>query len=373
MTCRILIVEDDDNMIESLKGAFSRLLGQSQVSSCGFANATETIAKILPDVAVLDIFEDQVEGDSIEAVDPPWDYLWNQHFCPVVFHSGHVIEKYQSITHPFVRYEFKNLGSQNRVANDIKEFMPAIEGLRTVRRELARLAGETLRHVSPLIWQSNKPATEQTDLILRVVRRRMAASLDYVAEHENQTQAWEQYIYPPIGGDLLTGDLIRVTDGSTNEPTAYRIILSPSCDLVLGRKSKTLEQVLVADCIPVSEFLAKAGINPQKLSESEHRKKLLTELSKDQVAGLTVLPMFPAVLPLMAANLKKLSLIRYTDIATKNGETKPFSRIASVDSPFRERLAWAYLQVAGRPGVPDVDREALADSIAQTIPSSTKA
>ena len=83
--------------------------------------------------------------------------------------------------------------------------------------------------------------------------------------------------------------------------------------------------------------------------------------------------MFPEVLPLMAANLKKLSLIRYADIATKKGEVKPFSRVASVDSPFRERLAWAYLQVAGRPGVPDVDREALADSISQTIPPPTKA
>ena len=371
MIYRILIVEDDAKMIESLHGAFGRLLGNVEVFSSGFADAAEKIAETLPDIVVLDVYEDQVEGHSVEAIEPTRRYIWDEHFCPVVYHSAHDFPEHLRQNHPFIRYESKMAGSQDRVAGHVKSFAQEIAGLRTVRRELTRRAGEALRHVSPLIWQTGRPANEQTDLFLRVVRRRMAAALDYTTEHQKQTQAWEQYIYPPISNDLLTGDLIRASGANANDLTAYRLILSPSCDLVRGR-GKTLEQILVADCVSVNDFLAKAGINAQKLDDRDHRKKLLSELSKDQVAGLTVLPKFPDVLPLMAANLKKLSLVSYSDIATKSGEAKPFLRIASVDSPFRERLAWAYLQVAGRPGVPDVDREALADSIAQTIPPVPK-
>lgn len=371
MIYRILIVEDDSKMIESLQGAFARLLGNVEVFASGFANAAEKIADTLPDIVVLDVYEDKVEGNAVEAIEPTRRYIWDEHFCPVVYHSAHDFPDHLRQVHPFIRYESKTPGSQERVAGHVKSFAEEIAGLRTVRRELSRRAGEALRHVSSLIWQAGRPAGEQTDLFLRVVRRRMAAALDYTTEHQKQTQAWEQYIYPPIGDDLLTGDLIRSAAAKADDLTAYRLVLSPSCDLVRGR-AKVLEHLLVAECVSVDEFLKKAGINVQKLNVREHREKLLSELSKDQVAGMTVLPKFPEVLPLMAANLKKLSLIAYADVATKNGEAKPFVRVASVDSPFRERLAWAYLQVAGRPGIPDVDRGALADSIAQTIAPAPK-
>jgi CheY-like chemotaxis protein len=366
MSYRIVIVEDSPEMVESLTEVFRRELGEVEIVVSGFDNAVQRIADAMPDVVVLDIFDDQVEEHPEDGVKPAWHYVWKEHFCPVVFHSAHEVDEYRRLGHPFTRYEIKSPNSQRRVADHIKSFAPQIEGLRGVRRELSRHAGAILRHASGTIWQGDRTPAQQMDLFLRVARRRMSAALDHVAEHETQTQAWEQYIYPPIGDDLLTGDLIRARDANANEPTAYGLVLAPSCDLV-RRRAKTLEHVLVAQCVSANDFLAKAGISAQKLNDHEHRKKLLSELSKDQVAGLTVLPPFPDVLPLMAANLKKLSLVPYANIATKSDEARAFLRVASVDSPFRERLAWAYLQVAGRPGVPDVDREALANSIAQTI------
>jgi hypothetical protein len=374
MNCRILIVEDDAGMAESLKNTLQRELGEVEIIHVSdFAKAPNEIASREPDIVVLDIFDEIIEQPPKDSVRPAWDVVWDVHFCPVVFHSAQEYQPYKSLNHPFVRYEVKIGGSLGRVADHIKSFAPEIEGLRTVRQELSRSAGETLRDVGPLIWQSGNPTTEQTNLFLRVARRRMAAALDYTAAPEKQTQAWEQYIYPPIGGDLLTGDLIRVTTESQTEPSAYRVALSPSCDLVLGRGAKTLQHVLVADCVPVKDFLDKANIDSQKLSPSDLRRKLLSELNKDQVGGLAVMPELPKVLPLMAVDLKKLSLLPYADIAPKKDESKRYFRVASVDSPFRERLAWAYLQVAGRPGVPDVDQKALANSITQTIPPKTKA
>ena len=54
----------------------------------------------------------------------------------------------------------------------------------------------------------------------------------------------------------------------------------------------------------------------------------------------------------MAANLRDLELISITDIG-KEDSGADFFRIASLDSPFRELVAWAYMQTACRPGLPD--------------------
>lgn len=354
-------------MAASLADVLRRELGEVDVLVSGFEEAPRKIADIMPDVVVLDIFDDQIAEHPEDAVKPAWHFVWDEHFCPVVFHSAHEVPEYRDLKHPFTRYEIKVAGSQGRVANHIRSFTAEIDGLRAVRRELSRSAHETLVHVSPLVWQSGKPEAELTDMLLRAVRRRMAATLDHPAAPLNKIQAWEQYICPPIGDNLLTGDIIRSTSGSANKPESYHLVLSPSCDLVLGRPN-TLKQALVADCVQIREFVDKTNIRLQKLVE-----RLPSELNKDQVAGLMVLPIFPGVLPLMAANLKILSLLPYADIATKKDETKLFTRIASLDSPFRERLAWAYLQVAGRPGVPDVDVETLAVAIDQAIKANMRA
>lgn len=368
MTCRVLIVEDNADMAASLTDVLRRELGEIDVIVVNrFAEAPGKIAAETPDVVVLDIFDDQIEEHPEDAVKPAWRVIWNEHFCPVVFHTAHEVPEYQNLKHPFTRYEIKGSGSQGRVASHIKDFTPEIDGLRAVRNELARSAHETLVHVSPLVWQSGKSNAERTDTLLRAVRRRMAATLDHPPAPLNKIHAWEQYICPPIGDSLLTGDILLAISGKEHEPTSYRLVLSPSCDLAIGRPN-TLKQVLVADCVPVSEFVEKTRISPQKLTE-----KLPAELNKDQVAGVMVLPEFSSVLPLMAANLKKLSLLPYADIAARKGETKPFTRIASLDSPFRERLAWAYLQVAGRPGVPDVDVQAVAVAIEHAMKPSQKA
>lgn len=366
MHWNIVIVEDSQEMIESLTAVLSRELGEVSVIGVGFGQAADRIAELMPDVVVLDIFGDELDEQPENAVVPAWDYVWNVHFCPVVFHSAHDVAAYRNLEHPFARFETKGPKSQRLVAEHIRSFGPEIDGLRIVRRELSRHVGEIMRHLGRLIRPNDRPTQGGTQLFLRMARRRMAAALDETAEHEDQIQAWEQYVYPPIGDDLLTGDVLRAREANVADPGAYRIVLSPSCDLVRGR-SKTLENVLVAECVAVSDFVVKAIPQADRLTPRELRKRLRSEISKDQVAGLTILPAFSDVLPLMAANLKSLRLVPYAEIAGKNEESKPFVRVASMDSPFRERLAWAHLQVAGRPGVPDLDRESFAEAIVQFV------
>ena len=96
------------------------------------------------------------------------------------------------------------------------------------------------------------------------------------------------------------------------------------------------------------------------------------------------LPEFPNTLPYMTANLKKLSLVPLNKItlqiplskdknqqvsehseqlSEQNEQAQEFVRVASIASPFREQIVWAYLQNACRPGVPDRDTTSWAGEI----------
>lgn len=83
-----------------------------------------------------------------------------------------------------------------------------------------------------------------------------------------------------------------------------------------------------------------------------------------------VIPEFVGHVPHMVANLKRLELIEWgqldSNAAGEAGGTK-FERAASTDSPFREMVAWAYLRVSGRPGMPDVDVDRWLCSISKHL------
>ena len=50
-----------------------------------------------------------------------------------------------------------------------------------------------------------------------------------------------------------------------------------------------------------------------------------------------------------------------------DGSDVDYVRVASVDSPFREMVAWAYMQVAARPGLPERNWDAWADEVFQAV------
>jgi CTP synthase len=62
--------------------------------------------------------------------------------------------------------------------------------------------------------------------------------------------------------------------------------------------------------------------------------------------------------------LKDLEVIPYIAIRPANGGQAEFERIASIDSPFREQISWAFLSTVARPGMPDRDLASWAQQIA---------
>jgi len=80
--------------------------------------------------------------------------------------------------------------------------------------------------------------------------------------------------------------------------------------------------------------------------------------------GIVPLPSFPGRIPLLAASLKDLDIVAFEQIGLPETEGTAYERLASIDSPFREQIAWAFLSTVARPGMPDRDLAPWAREIA---------
>ena len=146
-------------------------------------------------------------------------------------------------------------------------------------------------------------------------------------------------------------------------PGSFRIVLTPSCDMVdAGNQKPRVDRVLVANCCPMSEVLQKMGLQDAgatRLKDELPRRMLNQGYFQDFIP----LPPLDSEIPAIAANLKDLDLIPIYDI----GQDREYKTVASVDSPFREQVAWAYLQIIGRPGLPERDTSTWAQDIIQAV------
>ena len=207
------------------------------------------------------------------------------------------------------------------------------------------------------------PSSDDTVAIIdRAARRRLAALLDDTATAGRQLDAWEQYVFPPVSSDIQLGDILRLKE-CDQEPQNFRVVLTPSCDLVRsnGRNAK-VEDVLVARCFPVSDVLGMIGLGG-KLSKAINKSQFREILSVGYGRSLILFPALDKHIPSMAADLRKLQLIPLKDVDAQ------YEVVASVDSPFREMVAWAYIQTAARPGLPDRNIESWQREIRSSLPS----
>ena len=199
-----------------------------------------------------------------------------------------------------------------------------------------------------------------SDFVTRSGRRRLAAMMDTPLSGE--LASWEQYIYPPVSqDDVLLADVLMTKDADKDQPESFLVVLTPSCDMVRvgGRKPK-VNRVLVAKCCSMPDAQNLIG-----LGGSEDIEKIRNPmLSQGYSQTIIPFPKLEGVIPTMAANLRDLELIEIEKIGV--GEEFEYRRIASCDSPFRELVAWAYMQNAARPGLPVRDVNTWAKEIIAT-------
>ncbi len=358
---KLLFIEDEPSDVEPVVKLIEREQADMQYEVSGFDEAEDKIASFRPDIVILDLLvggaspEPEPEGLNTR------DFIWNQHFCPIVIYSAMPDihdERYES--HPFVKSVQKGRDSPRKVLEALGDLLPQVEALHGAEEHIQQSFALAMRDVAPNAFRFFDDAERRNDVILRAGRRRVAALMDDLSARGDRLASWEQYLSPPIGPNIQLGDILMKSDGEKNDPASFRLVLTPSCDLVVsdGREQK-VDNVLVAKCCSMKDGLGRTNLKDMKLSKLKDRLSG-TVLSQGYIEAVVPFPCLKGQIPTMVADLRDLDFIPFGDIGSSD---EAFLRIASIDSPFRELVSWAYLQIACRPGVPDRDFDSWRDEI----------
>ena len=360
----ILIIDDDAPAAEQAKKSIQKLDGEVQCYIGGFENAKKLIIQYRPDIVVLDLLgpitEVETPGMGIR------EFIWKDHFCPYIVWSAEPSRHDDEYPlHPFAKSVKKGSGAEQKLNQEIQGMMPYIETLKEIDDYNKRQFSLAMQEVSPKILTTITAEEKQVDIITRVGRRRIAARIDELQSDDDALAPWEMYVCPPVSDNLRLGDIVKKADGNSNDPNVFFVILSPSCDLIdtEGRAPKVSE-VLVAQCIPTRDGLDRANLGGLSSKKSNRLKGQF--LSPGHLNGIIPLPKYFEKIPSMSADVRKLRLIPMQDLRNK----QEYDRVASIDSPFRELISWAYMQTSCRPGLPERDYDAWIKEIAGDLDSA---
>ncbi|MGI8908106.1 MAG: hypothetical protein ACR2IE_16655 [Candidatus Sumerlaeaceae bacterium] len=346
---KVLFIEDDPPAVEPAQRRFEK--SGAICTICNFDEAQQRINETSPDVVILDWFRGApAEGETAGA--EVFNFIWNQRFCPLVVYSAEAnLAEEGRERHPFVNYVRKGRGSVDALEQCVAGFQGHIESIRDAEKEVSRQFAIALKVVAPHAFAHVQSADERREIIVRAGRRRLAALMDELSLEGEPLKSWEHYLVPPVSEDLQLGDLLRLNSSKDDDPTAFRLVLTPSCDTATsGKRKPKVACILTAQCCTMQQGLASVGLG--ETGDKKLRERLQCEiLTHGHFQAMIPFPKFAGVIPTMAASLRDLELISLDMI----GEGKEYRRVAAVDSPFREHIAWAYLQTACRPALPDRD------------------
>lgn len=335
-----------------------------------FSSSDKAIIKYRPDLVVLDLMKGTVSDDPDgNAGKAAYRDIWTLRFCPVVVYTSNpdliAGDTFEEGGHPLARKVTKGKGSENSVLASVQELEVCVSGVAAIRQDVDSAISHSLRDLARLLYDSTEKKLKEP-AFQHMGRRRVAACLDDRSLFGETLLPWGQYIYPPLSTSPKQCDILQVSGSDPKDPASYRLLLTPSCDLVKTEKREPkVSRVLCAKCCQADGFLTKAKVSsaPAPNKVEEHKKRLGTILNTGFLEEYIPLPSFFEVIPPMAANLKQLELIEY-GVISNVGEGGGYIRIASVDSPFREQMSWAYQNSGCRPGVPDRDLDVwIADYI----------
>lgn len=362
----VFIVEDNPIHAEALKRSVERLIPNIEVRihARGFNHALDQLYSLRPDIFIIDLYEGEYSPETL--IGPTLcEKIWNKRFRPLIVNSAFDADPHidhQLAGHPFYKYIGK--GSDDcaeQVASQVKEFLTHVATLREVEDEIHSVLQTVIRDTVDKIWTAQTDSKMRAHAIMRSARRRVGAMMDLKPILlDEKVYPWEQYIIPPLESDLLMGDLLRFNGSPPNDPTAYRTVLTPSCDLVCRNGKAKVSAITVGKCVSIEAFLIAARLKKDD-SQITLKSKLETILTQPQINGYCPLPAYPDLWPHMAIKLRDTELLPF------NKWQEQFTRIASIDSPFREQIAWAHMQIASRPALPDRDLGVWIESILSTV------
>ena len=355
----ILHIEDDHKQRERVKNGLSETF-YPFIIACGFDNYEQYLSSYIIDLIILDLSNDQTR--NTEPGDLLLEKIWNFSFCPIVIFSAFADENYhyEHDDNCFIKTVLKGSGEIKRLISAINELLNFIEHKNEIIKLLNFHISEIYKSVFPSMLQiiDSSDTRKNQDIFNRLVRRRIAAAVDESVSF-SPLKAWEIYLYPSIGKQLLTGDILLDKSKDKDKPESYRVILSPSCDLQYDESTerKPLSKILVASCVNIKQYLnTKVSTSQSKEQFTQLLTKFLSNTSTERYLPL---PGLKNILPHMACDFKQLEMVAYEKI----GDGNDFLRIASIDSPFREAIIWAFMHINCRPGLPDRNFDLWAQQI----------
>lgn len=359
---KVLIIEDDDSVARTVVDAVRDRIPDAKILIEGsFDAGKQKLVEHRPDVVILDLIEgDQTTGER--KGDQIWKDIWSQQFRPVVIYSALELP-FDLPDTPFVDFVQKGKGSDLVVAERVEALKPYIDALRGVDEEILSVVRHVLKTLARQIFDQ-EPDNEHNkkEMLIRAVRRRVAAMMDEgLVESDEPMHGWEQYLVPAFGQHLLTADILLKVGAVHEVPSSYVVVLTPSCDMFINR-ANCVEKVLVAKCHGVEKYLKainlKAGTKPKTIADN-----LPKNLTQAHVSGKVLLPEYPGAFPMMTLDLRDLDLIDRNKVGDPGGVGTVYERVASIDSPFREQIAWAFHQDSGRPGLPERSFHAVIEAV----------
>lgn len=357
---KVLIVDDIE---DSVKGIYDYCEEKDwDPEICGFDDVYTSIAKFNPDVIVLDWRDDDANSDVGEEI---LNNIWSNSFRPlVVFSANEAIINIQSKLSQSSMLKLISKGDETPVIEFLQKIEAFTTALAKYRADLSNALIAALNSIEHIKSQPNF----ENDAVSYILSKRTSTFFDdaYIGE---LSPSWVQYLCPPINNTLCVCDIIRKTSQGANYQTAgspeeYAIILTPSCDMYHDNNRRPkVTHVLYARCFPKELFHGKTlSASPSNSGINSVRAKLNAGFDENYVA----LPSFSNVIPYMTVDFKKIDVVAIDQIASSKEEitdSTKFVRVASICSPFREQIVWAYMQSSCRPGVPQRNTELWAKEI----------
>ena len=346
----ILHIEDDTSYQERVKDGLSKVFNP-YIKSCTFDDYLEFLNFYNIDLIILDLRKGQVDDDE-----PGYkiiDEIWEMIFCPIIVFSAIANQIYpnEHSENYFIKKVEKGSGEIKRLVDTVNELSSYVKRKNETSKLLNFHISETYKEAFPLVLKNlnNSNIEEIQDIFTRLMRRRIAAALDESVD-SSPIKSWEIYLLPPINKQLLAADVLFKSGEDTNKAESYKVVLSPSCDLQKDedKERKPLDRVLVVSCVNIELYLKTKGLS-KETSDKKFFEYLPKYISNSNNERYLPLPGLKDLLPNMACDFKNLEMIAYENI----GENSEYIKVASIDSPFREAIIWAYMQINCRPGLPD--------------------
>lgn len=355
---KIQFIDDNEDSVQDAMDEVSDNIEDVNLWFENFEQGLENIQVESPDIVVLDVWEGKAQESDPLGLEI-MNLIWRHNFCPVIIYSADskIISDIPEYHHPFIEIIAKGAGSDEKIREAVERFIPHVEALQSSQSIVSRAFSHAMRDLAPDAFKTFSEREEFVDAVVRGGRRRVAALMDETLPEVEALASWEQYLAPPVSQDIRLGDVLRSNQGDPDDPTTFRIVLTPSCDTV--STALKVESVLVAKCCEIGLALHKCQIGV-----SERSIKRSNMLTQGFYNAYIPFPKLPDKIPAMTADLRDLELIPVGEIGVEGEE---FLRVASVDSPFRELVSWAYLQVAGRPGLPQRDLDGWIHDIIEAV------